>query len=176
MRKKICNRFFCNAILYERIIFTHFILHCEIHWRTWSTEMTELNMLDGVTFVCGTIHRKCWCLYCWYSILTRSFLTQYCMVTTMAKQRSAPNPQFTPEIWGENCEYIEKDNTVLHRFHTTVLRVYRIYAVREFINTRVSIWNVNNDGLYLTITSEIIASNKKCKQTIWWNFWYFDIA
>ena len=92
------------------------------------------------------------------------------------KQRSAPNSQFTPEIRGENCEYIEKDNTVLHRFHTAVLRVYRIYAVRKFINTRVFIWNFNNDGLYLTIASEIIASNKKWNQTIRWNFWYFDIA
>ena len=67
-----------------------------------NTPTSLINWNDGAIYVgrCHvcmwyfeTIHRKCWCMYCWYSILTRSVLTQYCMATTMAKQRSAPNSQ-----------------------------------------------------------------------------------
>ena len=128
-----------------------------------------------------TIHRKCWCMYCWCSFIRRSVLTQYFVQhgNDNGKTLVSLETQLTPEILGENCDYIDKKKTCYIDFalHTCVYTslghasVYRIYAVREFINTWVSIWNVNNAGLYLTIISEFIALNTRWSQ----NYETFDI-
>ena len=55
VNKTLYNQFFCMDTFYQRITFTYFVPHGEIHWWTGSNEMTGLNILDSDTFVCGRL-------------------------------------------------------------------------------------------------------------------------
>ena len=85
--------------------------------------MTGPDILDGVTFVCGTLKQYIANadVYCWYSFITQSILTQYCVQHGNGNSKSLVSLQthnLRPKYWVKIVSTLTRKNTVLHRFHT----------------------------------------------------------
>ena len=147
--------------------------------------MNRIKWNDGAKYigrchVCmwcfETILRKCWCMYCWYSFITRSVLTHYYVQHDNDNGKSLFSLQthnLRTKYWAKLSVHWQEKT-----FVTSIPRYtwgYRIYAVRELINTRIPIWNDNNTGLYLTIASEIIALNTEWSQNYTMKLFIFFI-
>ena len=101
-----------------------------------------------------TIHRKCRCMYCWYSFITRFVLTQYCSGKTVV---SIQTHNLRPRYWAKIVNTLTRKNapSILHHSFAYMREC------TEFMPWGSFICNVNNAGLYLKIIYDIISLNTK---------------
>ena len=74
--KTLYNQSFHMDTLYQRITFTYFVPHCEIHWWAGSNKMTGLNIWYSDTFVRGRLwNNTSWMLMYMYVLLVLVYNT-----------------------------------------------------------------------------------------------------
>ena len=115
-------------ILYGYPLLTHNIHILYTSW--WNTLMNRIKWNDGAKYIgrCHvymwcfeTIHRKCWCMNCWYLVITRSVLTHYYIQHDSDNGKSLfslETHNLRTKYWAKIVSALTRKNTVLHRFHT----------------------------------------------------------